>query len=1853
VGFGYGNFQNCHPIITHPDDWHPCKLGSECIDFNCLDIHPPGRTNKCKFGPTCRNRHCEMLHPSNWAPPTKKSQQQQQQQQIETQLKSLNERKQERLKISLPILKSQEEFCRRLREEKVLVVKAETGSGKTTQLPQYAAEEFLEKMIICTQPRVIAAITIAKRVAQEYDGTSIGNSVGYQVGGGNKIPGKKILFMTDAALVQLAQKDPLLKNVAVLIIDEAHERSLNTDIVLGIAKIIRDKRDDFHVVISSATIDETIFLKFFNLSQPSLSVPGRVFPVTLEYEPPPKNGKYLEDFYVSKLLQVLSEKQGHALIFFSGQNELESAMKKFRSKAPSNYIALPLFASLPPEEQEKVMNFDDGKDQNLRMIVFCTNVAETSLTVPKVKIVIDTGFAKESRFDHVRRIGVLEQIRIAKSSADQRKGRAGRTSEGYCLRLYGEEELTRPSIQPEILRSSLDMIVLILKRLEINPLSFPFISSPETELLEASVQLLKRLECLDHKEELTERGKLFSDLPFDPRLSNFVLTAHQKYQKLELASTIAAILTAPGKIFLMGGANKDAKEEAQRRIALKASQHHSDLLNHYSIFKEWETQGLPNGNCCQTCHQKISKKGSCKKCCVKFAVQEGLNNKILEIIQQTRRQVTKIIHQHSLSKNDKRSKKNKEDQEDQEDDDDEDDDEDEDEDREKKEGNQQKKIFFDQNDELVVAYCLIDGFPEQIGQALVPSSPSEGIRITHSDVAAIITRSSCALQRVDSNPPEFYIAMSVTFHPSGFYGAENLHPVKGPCANLVRERDQGKLFNMKLVFEQHNIGKYIFDCFKREMDTLRKSREKKDQWIKWVKSVYSPQSSTLKVYAPDHIQFAQNELQSILGTELHRALTYEITPRTTLANVSLTCVAGMKIKDITPIENLTYTIRKPPSKTKKDFEKWLKDKIQLDSTNYRWFDLKKIPNSELALIAFKSKEDTKYVERIRKQLILLNHDDQDPATLIEEKSPPSIQGCKYILTVTKPTTEQNLTQNLEGLGYSMFHLKLIREKTEYVLKVKNFREEEKSFRELFKEADTIFFQKTNDVCRATLFFDSFELREEAERTIIYQYDSRIKRGMTEIDLNIKKETKYSSTYCLIFKNLKEAEKFYGSSVPNIDKKSLNATLDVKHPELFPMVDYLNTLQQLFQKVTITEKTIKKEKYKKPGQNFHENITTYNFDGPPILVSKAIKKLKEATLSRTLRMSTPHLSSFYTELHRNGVLVDLAKTLGLRIYTQESYNKCKSVEIHGPHVSQGEFLRKIFEYSDEFDKRYSVLILDSTMMTLFNSKAAGNSKLVELQKKHPHVSFTISRELSGIEILVSRNHTTPLSDYKELILKLLEELGCKQQPQSLKCSYCNQETFNSFSICGHPFCKSCFSSHCTSQFTGPITCPQKECQSPISSKDFERYLKEEDLEILVKNSLQYFLLQSKVNYRICPNDDCKEVVEWSNDYLLCPECEKGFCFQCQTSDPYHENISCSDYQKKRQEIENFFKNMSYEMKKIAIEAKMFVESNWPIDLPKITDISVNNAINTIANSYIMFKDGIELFGGAQSFTDKKDYFFAWHGTAEHAIAPICRDGWDPKRRSGQAYGPGEYFGWTASVSRGYCRSDTRMILAVIIRGVHVHNVPGFCYVVNNPIDKTFAYCLPLLVVTFGSNKTPPKFLDCEQLGSNLESLENNNDISWKSPFRWYWQEDDGNYFPYKDDVNEMIERNYEVFEEFQTPPIIRYSNDIPQTYKISFTQKIQTSAWGKRRNIKREAVNIEIQNHLWQYYDENDTWKTFDSLVQSTIEISFLSYINESGPSSIEVQPPGRPEMYQIDFITGQQKNSQSQKSRRIRRIKKC
>ncbi|HLO41923.1 MAG TPA: ATP-dependent RNA helicase HrpA [Phycisphaerales bacterium] len=445
----------------------------------------------------------------------------------------------------LPVSAMREEIKNAIRDHQVIVLCGETGSGKTTQLPKICLElgRGVAGLIGHTQPRRIAARSVASRIAEELN-SPLGQAVGYKVRFGDKTsPDTYIKLMTDGILLAETQNDRNLWSYDTIIIDEAHERSLNIDFLLGYLRQLLPRRPDLKVIVTSATIDPERFAHHFGKSSgigpaailtpaPIVMVPGRTYPVDVEYLPPLTGDEEheaapdLETAILHAVDHAASRGPGDILVFLPGEREIRETAEALRKHHPPGVEILPLYARLSPDEQMRIFQ---GHPQ--RRIVLSTNVAETSLTVPGIRSVIDTGLARIKRFSPRTKVTRLPIEAISRASADQRKGRAGRLGPGLCLRLYSQEDFAqRPQFtEPEILRSNLAQVILQMKSLDLGRIEeFPFVEPPDHRSVRSGYDTLSELGAIDDREELTPLGAEMARLPIDPRLSRMLLAADKE-----------------------------------------------------------------------------------------------------------------------------------------------------------------------------------------------------------------------------------------------------------------------------------------------------------------------------------------------------------------------------------------------------------------------------------------------------------------------------------------------------------------------------------------------------------------------------------------------------------------------------------------------------------------------------------------------------------------------------------------------------------------------------------------------------------------------------------------------------------------------------------------------------------------------------------------------------------------------------------------------------------------------------------------------------------------------------------------------------------------------------------------------------------------------------------------------------------------------------------------------------------------------------------------------------------------------------------------------------------------------------
>ncbi|KAK4145990.1 uncharacterized protein C8A04DRAFT_10200 [Dichotomopilus funicola] len=499
---------------------------------------------------------------------------------------------------SLPVYAFRQQLIQAVKENQIMIVVGETGSGKTTQLTQYLAEAGFTNngMIGCTQPRRVAAVSVAKRVSEEV-GCQLGQEVGYTIRFEDVTsPATQIKYMTDGMLQREILIDPDLKRYSVIMLDEAHERTIATDVLFALLKKTIKKRDDLKIIVTSATLDADKFSEYFN-SCPIFTIPGRTFPVEILYSREPESD-YL-DAALTTVMQIhLSEPMGDILVFLTGQEEIDTAceilFERMKALGPGvpELIILPVYSALPSEMQSKIF---EPAAPGSRKVVVATNIAETSITIDFIYYVVDPGFVKQNAYDPKLGMDSLVITPISQAQANQRAGRAGRTGPGKCFRLYTEAAFQSemlPTTIPEIQRQNLSNTILMLKAMGINDLlRFDFMDPPPVNTMLTALEELYALGALDDEGLLTRQGRKMADFPMEPSLSKVLIASVDRGCSDEMV-TIVSMLNLP-QVFYRP---KEKQSQADQKKA-KFHDPSGDHLTILNVYQSWKNNGYANAWC--------------------------------------------------------------------------------------------------------------------------------------------------------------------------------------------------------------------------------------------------------------------------------------------------------------------------------------------------------------------------------------------------------------------------------------------------------------------------------------------------------------------------------------------------------------------------------------------------------------------------------------------------------------------------------------------------------------------------------------------------------------------------------------------------------------------------------------------------------------------------------------------------------------------------------------------------------------------------------------------------------------------------------------------------------------------------------------------------------------------------------------------------------------------------------------------------------------------------------------------------------------------------------------------------------
>lgn len=541
----------------------------------------------------------------------------------------------QRERAALPIAQYGQRILKTLKEHQVVVVAGDTGCGKSTQVPQYLLAAGFSH-VACTQPRRIACISLAKRVGFE-SLSQYGSQVGYQIRfESTRSAATKVVFLTVGLLLRQIQREPSLPQYQVLIVDEVHERHLHNDFLLGVLRRLLPQRPDLKVILMSATINISLFSSYFG-SAPVVQVPGRLFPITVVYqpieaEPTVSKSEKLDPRPFLRVLEAIDnkyppEERGDLLVFLSGMAEISAVLEAAQTYAShtQRWVVLPLHSALSVADQDKVF---DVAPPGVRKCILSTNIAETSVTIDGIRFVVDSGKVKEMSYDPQAKLQRLQEFWISQASAEQRKGRAGRTGPGVCFRLYAESDYDAfaPYAVPEIRRVALDALVLQMKSMSVgDPRTFPFIEPPPPASLETAIRYLRDQGALDSSEALTPIGSLLAQLPVDVVIGKMLILGSM-FHLAEPVLTIAAALSVQSPFTRSAQSNLEC---AAARRPLESDQ--GDPFTLFNVFNTWV-------------QVKSERSGNSRKWCRRRGIEE---HRLYEMAN-LRRQFKELLEDHGL-----------------------------------------------------------------------------------------------------------------------------------------------------------------------------------------------------------------------------------------------------------------------------------------------------------------------------------------------------------------------------------------------------------------------------------------------------------------------------------------------------------------------------------------------------------------------------------------------------------------------------------------------------------------------------------------------------------------------------------------------------------------------------------------------------------------------------------------------------------------------------------------------------------------------------------------------------------------------------------------------------------------------------------------------------------------------------------------------------------------------------------------------------------------------------------------------------------------------------------------------------
>ncbi|CAF1444795.1 unnamed protein product [Adineta ricciae] len=1187
-------------------------------------------------------------------------------------------------------------------------------------------------------------------------------------------------------------------------------------------------------------------------------------------------------------------------------------------------------------------------------------------------------------------------------------------------------DLKRENIEPEILRSSLDLVILQLVRLGLDPRTFPFMDAPDTHVLTSSLDLLTRLSCIINETTITLRGQLFTELSLDPRLGALMTNTYVDVggeRLLARSAIIVAILSAPGSLFYMGGASKEAKAEARSRVAVGASEFDSDLFYLCSVYKNWENAGLidPVHRRCTTCQKVVSKRlDSCRSCRTQHANINGLNNKVLQIVYRSFEFYMKTILNT----------------------------------RWKLTASSNVVIESDERD--AIGEQLYKLFPEQAGHLLVCHLPDNGIRLINNEIRARINDTSVYVQRIHDHGHQHFVTMSITQLPSGDHIVDRLHPVPSKCLPPVPIKD---LFSLK------NVGYLVHNEIRKALDNRRS-----EPWTKWFTYEFDRRSCSITIWGMESDRIIIKTIVQSMFDDA-RAKLSAITDSIECGPIRASFRSGLLCSNIETMDNtLRLYLQHVPCKNFTELKKWLQTNLGIDlyhikENNFRQRNANDDRDVRYEappfFIVFKSAEMfNKAKGRVPRDCVCSQDTVLLSSTMGIRMDQKDTWGRQLIITMNRLYETKTSEQILERLTPHVIDCRERGKKTRSLqpaLRLTNLPDStnESTIHRILHRVKPVkinLYPANADgtgSSTANIFYDNEQQRDQA-RLILQlalcdqpiQITIRKKRNgmLTEkwvmpTVTNLVPKESLTQSFIITAINREAALKLYNEIIPKLEplwKVDSTATVTVLQSDLYPYFDKLveNIAAQF-------DTHVEQQPFdQKRGNNGSDSDKRCIFSGaPPSETALAAAMLAQATSPIVIRITNERQKRLFSELLDEKLIETWCHRLNLKL-TEKNTSRTV-LEIRGPQIEQGQLMREIADYSDKFEERFRVHDLSTTIGNLFNRQKTAAVKLDEIAQKWSRRGCDVSYLRKTNSLIIHAQPRTAQVDIRTCeteVKQMLAELAASDDVSRDKrqCVFCRQMSASTrlFRICGHAYCQ-CASSSLSQMF--PFQCHEPTCKTSVHIQDLQEIFTDRgELSRLCKRSLQVYLKEhaSTDDRLFCPNGDCDGLLRSSAGYRICVACGHNVCVSCRIiDDDLHEGRTCAERRTIRCEMGEF-------LPKLYEAAEKYAKNNWPPQLPPIIRIDHNLPLFEGCLSLQRFYKAVETDGDRPP-PELSRGFFAFHGTTSDSIKPICTFGFDPKRRHGQVHGPGEYFGVTANVSDGYCRETNgceikTMIVAFILR-----------------------------------------------------------------------------------------------------------------------------------------------------------------------------------------------------------------------------